>query len=103
MKRVVLRNFRQNAVNHPTCQPFQVYAELHDLDSDQLIISATVNYILEAIVKRRYKLVSVEGNGSVYEELNSSCAWNTRREGNYRPVKEQIVALIVEGKKEQQK
>jgi len=61
MKRVYLSSVSQNSKTHKRLTPSQVYAELHEYDTDELIISATLEYIATAIQERGYELVLVQG------------------------------------------
>ena len=59
---VILKNFRQNAADHPHLKPNLVYAGLYDASDESLIISATVEYIVNAILTRGYRLIRVKGS-----------------------------------------
>lgn len=46
---IELRDFKQNEKNHPHLKPFTMYAAVYEYNTDRLLLSATLEYIIKAV------------------------------------------------------
>jgi Rad3-related DNA helicase len=58
-RKVIICDFSQNSPDHPRLVPSLVYASLLDANTGSIVISATLEYIAQAIQRRGYVLVEV--------------------------------------------
>lgn len=66
MKRYKIDNFRQNTSDHKRLEPYVLYATLMDADTGELIINATMEYIMQAVEERGFTIVKI-GKSSVIQ------------------------------------